>query len=158
MPPATVDGSAPEDRRLFFLINRAQHAVQRLVDRRCAAELGVSSTQVGALFYVAKHDGCLHKDLAAALGQHASAVTGLVGRMAEAGLLERRPDAVDGRAARLHLSARGKKTLAAARPLLAQLNELLTGGFTPAEIETVARFLRATVERTERASLEVETP
>jgi MarR family transcriptional regulator, organic hydroperoxide resistance regulator len=154
MARAVDEEKAPDDRRLFFLINRAQHAVLRLVDRRCAAELGVSSTQVGALFYLAKHDGCLHKELAAALGQNASAVTGLVGRMMEAGLLERRADATDGRATHLHLSARGRRILAAARPLLAQLNQLLTAGFTPAEIEVVARFLRATTERSEKASLE----
>jgi DNA-binding MarR family transcriptional regulator len=135
------------DRRLYFLLNRASHSLSRMVDRRCLAELGCTSSQLAALWTVVRVETCLQKDLAAALNQQPSAITGLVGRMEDGGLVERRRVADDARATRLAITPRGRRTLERARPLLDELNATIATGFTAAELEVVARFLRAVIAR-----------
>ena len=78
------------ENRLFFLINKAQHRVFTLANQKSEQVLGVSVTQAAVLLHVAKHEGCLQKELSRALGLNHPATTGLVARMLKNGLLERR--------------------------------------------------------------------
>jgi DNA-binding MarR family transcriptional regulator len=133
--------------RLFLLLDRAAHAVRQRLERRARDELDVSVVQLGALFHLVGRDGCLHKELAGALGIQPAAVSGLVDRMAAAGLVQRRTCADDGRAQRLHATAAGKRIAGKARPVVAELQAALIAGFTGAEIAIVARFLAAAAER-----------
>jgi len=55
--------------------------------------------------------------------------------------VERRVDAADARAQRVWLLPAGAEQLPALRKALARINERLTGGFTPAELQTVGRWL-----------------
>ena len=84
-----------DDRRLFFLLDRAAHAFRERIDAMCRARLGVSAVQLVALLHVARADGMRPGELAAALGTRAGAVTGLVDRMEAAGLVKRRADKDD---------------------------------------------------------------
>jgi DNA-binding MarR family transcriptional regulator len=129
------------DRRLFFLINAAQHRMLKFADRRCDEELGISVTQAAAIMYVAKNEGCLQKDLAAAFGLNKPAITGLVGRMEKNGLIRRQPCEQDGRATRLYLSKLGQNKLPKIKQLTQTFNALLTQDFDEDEINTVIRFL-----------------
>jgi DNA-binding MarR family transcriptional regulator len=133
--------------RLFHLLDRAAHAVRQRLERRTRDELGISMVQLGALFYLVGSDGCLHKDLADALGIQPAAVSGLVDRMAAAGLVQRRTCTDDGRAQRLHVTAAGKRVASQARPAVAEMQAALVAGFSDAEIAIIARFLAAAVER-----------
>ncbi len=135
------------ERRLFFLINKAQHRLFSHVDAQTERALGISATQVAALLYVGKHEGCLQVELARALGLNKAAVSGLAGRMTRIGILERRPCDHDGRASRLYLTERGRTLLPAVSPLLQSLNEQLTEGFTDTEIDVVVRFLNHILNR-----------
>ena len=81
------------------------------------------------------------KDLGRALQLKNSAVTGLVARMEENGLIVRGQSALDARAGTLHMSAKGGEVLAHALPLLDSLNEQLKAGFSEEELAIVARFL-----------------
>ena len=105
------------------------------------AEIGVSGSQVSALFAIDNKPGCLMKELASLLLLQNSAITGLISRMEESGLIVREPCSNDGRASRLYLSARGKTVVKKAYPLLAAMNVQLKDGFSAAEIDVVARFL-----------------
>jgi DNA-binding MarR family transcriptional regulator len=77
----------------------------------------------------------------AALDLGMPGISGLVDRMVEAGLIEKRADPNDGRAWRLWLTPAGRKALARSKAGVAELNARLTDGFTDAEIEIVARWL-----------------
>jgi DNA-binding MarR family transcriptional regulator len=81
------------------------------------------------------------------LGVNASAITALIGRMEDAGLVRRQPSNDDQRAIHLYATNSGLAKAAAARPILARLNARLTGDFSEREIATVARFLDAIIER-----------
>ena len=103
--------------------------------------------QVGALFHLASNDGCLAKELAEALGIQPAGVSGLVDRMQLARLVHRKACAEDGRAQRLHITAAGKRAVTRALPLVAQMQGVLTAGFSDAEIAVVVRFLTSAIER-----------
>ncbi len=137
------------DKRLFFLINMAQHRMYRFVDTKCESLLGISVTQVAAMLFIAKHPGCLQKELSHALGLNNSAVTGLAGRMEKNGLIFRQPCPQDGRASRLTLSPAGEAKLPQIFPLIQEVNLLLTADFTEAEMAVVIRFLNRVMQRFE---------
>lgn len=133
--------TTPPDRRLVFLLNVAHRRVQRYVEARMAAKDGLTAAQAGALFVLGARDGALIGEVAEALDLAPSAMTGLIDRMARAGLVERRPDPRDGRALRLHLTAKGLKARQEAKAGVAGLNDHLTAGFTDDEIAVVSRWL-----------------
>lgn len=135
------------DRRLFFLLNRAQRALATYASRGLEAQLGVSVSQLTTLLYVQKHPGCSLTELAELLDMNKSAVTGLVQRMERAGTLRRKPDPQDGRASLLSATPKGEALRERAMPLVRKLNAEITEGFTEAEIETVLRFLNVVVQR-----------
>lgn len=137
----------PRKHRLFMLLDRAAHVVRQRLERSAKAELGVSMVQVGALFYLAEHDGCLHKQLAEALGVQPAGVSGLVDRMQAAGLVQVRASSTDARAQHLHATAAGKRIAVAARPIVTAMQAELSAGFTDDELDVIARFLAAASAR-----------
>ena len=108
--------------RLFHLVAQARQNLFRSADQVFSAELEVSGTQVVALFAIQSQEGCQLKDLTAQLQLKNSAVTGLVGRMEDNGLIQRRPCEQDGRSTRLYLTAKGRAAVAQAQPVLARVN------------------------------------
>ena len=137
----------PSDSRLVLLLSRAYHALFRNIDRVAAKRLGVTSAQIGPLFYVAKNPGCVQGDVGRELGINKAATSKLIGRMERADLIERRPRQDDGRALALYLRPHARDVLDAARPVVRALNRQLTDGFSAAEMEVIARFLSAVAER-----------
>lgn len=128
--------------RLFHMIAQAKQNLFRSADRVFTGELDISGTQVVAMFAIQSSEGMQLKELGKQLQLKNSAITGLVSRMEESGLIERQPCAEDGRANRLYLSSKGREGLERARPLLATINDQLTQGFTAAELAVVVRFLQ----------------
>jgi DNA-binding MarR family transcriptional regulator len=135
------------DRRLFFLINRVHRLLLTRAGAVLDAELGISVAQLTSLMYVVKRPGCSLTELADVLDLNKSAVTGLVQRMERAGTLRREANPEDARGSRLFVTPRGEELHEHARPLVKQLNADLVQGFSPAEIETVLRFLNVTLHR-----------
>lgn len=135
------------NRRLFYQLNRAQRALTRTADTGLRQQLGVTAVQLGALFVLAEQDGIVLKDLGRTLALANSAVSGLADRLEREGLAERRPDPRDGRAFRLHLTDRGREMALAAKPFLGRFNARVEDGFTPAELDIVARFLSTLIDR-----------
>jgi DNA-binding MarR family transcriptional regulator len=133
--------TTPPDRRLVFLLNVAHRRVQRYVEAKMAAKGGLTAAQSGALFVLGQKDGALIGEAAEALDLAPSAMTGLIDRMARADLVERRTDPKDGRAFRLHLTAKGEAAREEAKAGVEGLNAHLTQGFTDDEIAVVSRWL-----------------
>jgi DNA-binding MarR family transcriptional regulator len=128
------------DRRLIFLLNVAQRRLQRFLAVR-THDGGVTAAQSGLLFVLGRRDGALMGEAGAALDLGMPGISGLAERMCGAGLIEKRADPDDGRAARLWLTPAGRKALARSKAGIADLNARLTEGFTEAEIDVVARWL-----------------
>jgi DNA-binding MarR family transcriptional regulator len=135
------------DRRLFFLMHHAQRAVTARVNARTVGELGISSSQLAALYYVAKHPGCSMTEVANLLDLNKSAVSGLVARMERADVLRREPNPRDGRGSLLFVTKKGEAVRAQSVPVVRKLQTEVTSGFTEQEVETIYRFFNAIVER-----------
>jgi DNA-binding MarR family transcriptional regulator len=128
------------DRRLIYLLNVAQRRVQRFVAGRRS---GATPAQSGLLFVLGKQDGLAIGEAGAALDLGPPGISGLAERMMEAGLIKRRADPADGRAARLWLTGAGRKELTRAKAGAAEINARLMDGFSEAEIDIVSRWLKA---------------
>lgn len=133
--------------RLVLELTRAAHAVTTHGDRVLLEELGITTAQLGALYYVSKHPGCKATDLAKELGSTKPAITGLLGRLSRDGLIERRESPEDQRAYELHLTSRAQDLIGRADPLRRKLATHLSKGFAAEEIAIVSRFLRTAAER-----------
>ncbi len=137
------------DRRFIYLLNVAQRRVQHWT----RAQYGdVTAAQAGALFLLGPAEGVLVGEVARSLGVGAPAATGLLDRMEAAGLVERRPDERDGRAARLFLTASGRTARVAAKARAKEMNTKLVEGFSDEELDTIARWLASIQERFSKES------
>lgn len=128
------------EHRLVYLLNVGQRRLNRWSQTRAAAG-GVTAAQAGLLFFLGKSDGALMSEAAAALDLGAPGMTGLADRTERAGLIERRPDEVDGRASRLWLTEAGRSARQRSKTAMKALNAKLVEGFTAAELDVVARWL-----------------
>lgn len=133
MPPAKP--------RFVQLLNRAQRALQRWIEARPESWEGISAAQVGLLFVLKARGDAAVGEIAAELGVAPAAVTNLSKRMQAAGMVERVADARDARLTRLQMTGAGQEASARAGEVLVELNARLTDGFTPGELQTVARWL-----------------
>lgn len=128
------------EHRLIYLLNVAQRRLQRQ-SRTTTTAGSVTAAQSGLLFFLGTNDGALMSEAAAALQLGAPGMSGLADRTERAGLIERRPDDTDGRASRLWLTEAGRAVRQRSRARVKALNAKLTEGFTPEEIDVVARWL-----------------
>lgn len=135
------------DKRIFFLLNMGQHKLYKHIDQRCEKELGAPVAQIAALLYLAKHDGCLLKDLSIALNLNNSAMTGLSNRLEANGLAKKKPCPEDGRASRLYITKKGGTAMKGSFQLIAEMNQAISDAFSDDELDVVARFLNHLIER-----------
>jgi DNA-binding MarR family transcriptional regulator len=131
--------------RLVYLLNVGQKRLHRWSQARAAAG-GVTAAQAGLLFFLERNDGALTNEAAAALDLKAPGMSGLVDRTERAGLVERQPDELDGRACRLWLTKNGRVALKHSKAGLVDLNARLTAGFSASEVDVVARWLTSLQE------------
>ena len=132
--------------RLIFLLNSAQRRLQQFVaaEQERAARAGEgapSPAQSGVLFVLAREDGVTMGRLAQALDLAPSAMSGLVQRMEAQRWVARRASELDARTQHVWLQPAGRALLPALHKALGRINESLVGSFSPAELQTVARWL-----------------
>jgi len=106
----------PIQREIAFTIMDVARMMRTYADQR-ARHFGISRAQWGVLVRLDRSEGLKQSELAEILDLQPISLTRLLDRLAENGLIERRPDPNDRRANRLYLTP-------AARPLLEQLTHL----------------------------------
>lgn len=84
--------------------------------------------------------------LAAAIGLDKSSIVPMVSRLESLKLVARKPSRVDKRAHELHITAKGRRTLAALHAYVRERDARITQGMTPDEIETLNRLLKRIVQ------------
>jgi MarR family transcriptional regulator for hemolysin len=106
----------PINREIAFTIMDVARMLRTYADQR-ARQFGISRAQWTVLVRLDRSEGLKQSELAEILDLQPISLTRLLDRVAENGLIERRPDPHDRRANRLYLTP-------AARPLLAELADL----------------------------------
>ncbi len=107
MPPL------PDKREIAFTIMDVARLLKTYADQR-GRQFGTSRAQWAVLVRIERSEGLKQSELAEMLDLQPISLTRMLDRLADNGLIERRPDPNDRRANRLYLTA-------AARPLLEQL-------------------------------------
>lgn len=130
----------PIHRRLFAVFDRAHGRLSRQASKSLSSA-AVKPAQATALVYLGYHNGCQLSELADGVGSNNAAVTGLVSRMENAGLVIRKTMQSDGRGKTVHLTEQGLLTREKVMQILRALDERLSTHFTDAEMETINRFL-----------------
>jgi MarR family transcriptional regulator for hemolysin len=128
----------PIEREIAFNIKDVARMLSTYADQR-GRQLGISQAQWSVLVRLDRQEGQKQSELAEMLDLQPISLTRLLDRLAQNGLIERRPDPHDRRANRLYLKP-------AARPLLEQLGHLgqnvmkeVLDGIDPAGIEQLLR-------------------
>ena len=117
-PPATQPDA------WFDVLSECSRLLGRRFDTRLAG-IGFTRSQWLALNTVERREGLRQTELAEAIGLGAATTGKLVDALQTAGWLERRADAVDRRAKRLHLSRRARHILGATRERFDSMHEEL---------------------------------
>jgi DNA-binding MarR family transcriptional regulator len=124
---------------------RAAHArVEQELSGELARACGLSVTEFDALFYLRLHaaDGPRVGALQGAVSLSQPALSRLVARLEQRGLLCREPAPGDARAATLRLTATGETLLEQAAAVHARVvHEVFASRFTPAEQATLLQIL-----------------
>ena len=107
---------------------------------RCVRPLGLSFMQWQTLIQLARSDkDMVQKDLAAMVGMEGPAMVGVLDRLIDADLVERRVASHDRRANTVHLTAAGDWILDRAEIELRKLRDVLLAELSDDELETCIR-------------------
>lgn len=149
MPPVTVPaetapdpGDAVDPLRVWFRFIRLHRRVASAMAGELRA-IGLSIPQFDLLSTLTEREGVTQQELAGRLYVTKGNVSGLVDRLVEARLVERRPTPTDRRSHALHLTPKGRKL--ALRGIAAQRAyvEATLGRLPPGELAALERVVLA---------------
>jgi len=116
---------------------------RRVVDDRLA-EHRISDARALPVLYIARAgDGLRQGELADLMGIEGPSLVRLLDQLCEAGLVQRRPDPVDGRAKTLHITDSGRVLARVVEGVLHGLRNQLFAEVSDADVETTLRTMRA---------------
>ena len=125
------------NREFAFTLNDVARMLRTYADHK-AAQFGITRAQWVVLVRLDRSEGLKQSELAEVLDLQPISLTRLLDKLAECGLIERRPDPVDRRAKRLFLTP-------AARPMLEKLGDLgedlMTTALTGVGADSVERMI-----------------
>ena len=92
--------------------------------------------------YLSRRDGVPQSDLADEMGLGKVTLGGLIDRLQDVGMVERRADANDRRIKRIHLTPEGRRVIKEMRVLTVQANEDMLQGISVEEVRSCVEMLR----------------
>lgn len=118
----------------------------RPFSEKCLADSGVDSAfrmgMASVYFALLEGDDCIIKDLVEQLGIPNGTMSGLLDRLEKIGVIERRPCKTDGRAKRVHLTAKGRRMEPKVRAAHETGNSIVESGLSKKEIGELKRMLK----------------
>ena len=137
----------PLDRRLLFLIARAERKIARLLDQQLR-DLHIRASQLAVLLYVVEREGCTLTELSTALDLDNSAVTRLIERMEQVDLVRRHVSPDDARARAVYSLVSGRRVAERAAPAIHMVTDMVTRDVAASDVEAALRLLNAVVVET----------
>lgn len=126
--------------RFAFLIHDVSR-LRRVMFDRIVRGLGTSRSQWWVLAFLSRDDGSPQTNLADELDVGKVALGGLIDRLEEAGMVQRRPDPIDRRMKRVYLTKEGRKLVSQNKELDKRVNETTLQGVSEADFEITMRTL-----------------
>ncbi len=131
-----------------YLIGRAGRLLGRLADARLK-ELGVASGQVPIMACLNNNPPMTQSALARAILIEQPTMAATLARMERDGLIERRPDPLDGRSSLIRLTPAAVAKVPAVLAVLGRGHEEMQAGFSPTEREALLGLLGRVVANLE---------
>lgn len=125
---------------LGFLLNDSARLFRRAFNAR-TKDSGVTALQWRLMIYLRRHEGIRQGPLAELIEVEPITLSRMVDRLAEAELVERRPDPTDRRAWLLYLTSHAQQLLDSIAPASNALIAEATEGLSAAEIEQLTRLV-----------------
>lgn len=132
----------PLKREFAFTIMDVARLLKTYADQR-ARQFGISRAQWAVLIRIDRHEGLKQTELADMLDLQPISLTRLLDRLAENGLIERRPDPNDRRANRLYLKPAAKPLLDRLADLGTDMMQIVLDGLSTSSIERMLKELNA---------------
>jgi len=129
-----------KETRFAFLIHDVSR-LRRVMFDRIVRNLGTSRSQWWVLAFLSRDDGSPQTNLADELDVGKVALGGLVDRLEEAGMVERRADPIDRRVKRVFLTKEGRRLVSQNKELDKRVNETTLNGVSETDFETTMRTL-----------------
>lgn len=129
------------DNNVGFLVSDAHRLVTAVVDQTMSP-LGLTRSQLRVLLFLMRADGCTQVELAEQLEIGKVAMGGLLDRLEEKGLLERKKNSADGRAKKIYLKGKIKSLYAPMENLGGSLVDDLLAGLDAKERENFTQYLK----------------
>lgn len=152
-PAALVDLPPPMQQPaelLPYLLNRTTSRLNQLW-RHAIRPQGLTTPRWQVLSVLAEFDGSRVGTLASMIGLEQPALSRVVDQMERDGLVERRPAAADSRVVEVWITSVGRRVHAELLPAATDYVQDLVAGFTPEEIDSMARLLGRMLDNVETA-------
>lgn len=128
----------------LYWLKRAYFAGKKAYDEALAVH-GLTATQLEVLRLVWQHGGIEQRELQSRMGVSSPTLTGVVDRLVEQTLLERRPSADDARVKKLQLTPAGLAISDTLEAVNTRAEARLLRGFSAAEIALLEQWLQRMV-------------
>ncbi|MGI4812234.1 MAG: MarR family winged helix-turn-helix transcriptional regulator [Janthinobacterium lividum] len=146
-PPLLLHEQPPED-SVGYLLMRVRSEIIHALTQYTWPELQLTATQSGVLFMIASGRCTIAADVARIHGIDASAVTRLIDKLAQRGLITRKRSEQDKRVSRLLLTPAGKELSQRLPDIYAKVLDQLLQDFTPEEAGFLKSMLRRMLKNT----------
>lgn len=131
-----------------YQVNLLARLLAQLLARH-VGQHGVAPGQFAQLLALYDEDGRTPAELSAAVGVEPGTMTKTLQRMERDALIERRPDPLDGRRTRIHLTGRARQLEPALKTIVVDLNASLLDGLSPRQRRSFMTALGRLIETTE---------
>lgn len=133
------------DKRLFFILSRARHRINKFINNSLIKHFSITSVQAAAILFLQKNKNSLLKELGKGLDMNNSAVTTLVERLEKNNLVKKEKSIKDKRASLIYLTEKGEKTANEIKPFIKEFNSHFEKNFSREELDTVMKFLNFSI-------------
>jgi len=124
------------------LLGRCGHLARERMDARLAP-YGVTPAQIHVILYLHRHGGSAPQcDVTGHLKVKPSTAVGILDRMVEKGLVERSVSETDARRKHITLTEKGREQQEVFRRVFRETEELIRGGLSDEEQETLLTLLK----------------
>ena len=117
---------------IFFQLSRVSRAGARYWQKK-VAPFGVTSAQALVMMVLSEKDGITSRDLGEKVEFDSATLTGLIDRLAKAGMIERQSNPDDRRAILVYLTDNGRKTARQLQSMVAGDNQAFLSDLTKEE-------------------------
>ncbi|MEM6674902.1 MAG: MarR family transcriptional regulator [Planctomycetota bacterium] len=128
-----------------YWVNRLAAAFRVRVDRDLR-EFDLTRRQVGMLHFIHRLGGASASDLTRSMGVDSTAVTRMVDRLEDKGLVERRPDPDDGRRSIVELTSAARRLMPRFATIARGVEETFEDGIDEADLATFHAVLMRMLE------------